>query len=252
MERSANSRYYMNEKSAVEALRYIKEVFDAHGIEYWLDYGTLLGAIRDGKFIPWDHDVDIGALDSEESKIKIVSKELCKKGLDLFFLELQGDMARILIEENLWVDIYFYSSVENNKISHVFYVHHNRMVGQVIDYLYRVLLPSHALDYKDGRMPDLVTKKLCKIMHRLPISLKGWIVEVLATVYKKIGSEKIRMVVPNHYFKNLSTMEFYGMEFKVPSPVEEYLTYKYGKNWETPKEDYMWWEEDGSIIKDQK
>ena len=40
----------MNEDVAIDALRQVKEVFDEYGIEYWLDYGTLLGAIRDGKF----------------------------------------------------------------------------------------------------------------------------------------------------------------------------------------------------------
>lgn len=40
---------------------------------------------------------------------------------------------------------------------------------------------------------------------------------------------------------------FYGMEFKVPAETEEYLAYRYGKNWRTPKRDYVYYKDDGAI-----
>jgi len=35
-------------------------------------------------------------------------------------------------------------------------------------------------------------------------------------------------------FTNLSVIKFYGMEFKVPAKTEEYLSYRYGKDWRIP------------------
>ena len=44
---------------SLEMLRHIDEFCRNHGIRYFLDSGTLLGAARSGKFILWDDDADI-------------------------------------------------------------------------------------------------------------------------------------------------------------------------------------------------
>ena len=47
------------QKRMVDMLIFIDTLCRENGINYWLSYGTLLGAVRHGDFIPWDDDTDI-------------------------------------------------------------------------------------------------------------------------------------------------------------------------------------------------
>ena len=45
------------------------DFFNKNNIRYWVDWGTLLGLVRDKGLIPWDKDVDFGVLREEERKL---------------------------------------------------------------------------------------------------------------------------------------------------------------------------------------
>ena len=66
----------MDEAIAVDNLRQVKTILDEYRINYWLDIGTLLGAVRDGKIISWDHDIDLGTWCEQVSDIVSACREL--------------------------------------------------------------------------------------------------------------------------------------------------------------------------------
>ncbi|KAA0187426.1 hypothetical protein FBUS_09191 [Fasciolopsis buskii] len=57
-------------KTEYRLLRHWVHLAEKNGLIWWLNYGSLLGAVRDGDFIPYDHDTDIAVLDSAEPHIR--------------------------------------------------------------------------------------------------------------------------------------------------------------------------------------
>ena len=60
----------------LDILYYLHELCEKNDIKYFIDFGTLLGAIRHKGFIPWDDDTDISlARDEFEKLYNILKKE---------------------------------------------------------------------------------------------------------------------------------------------------------------------------------
>ena len=52
----------MDPIAASDMLRDIKRILDQLGAVFFIASGTCLGAIREGRFIPWDDEMDMGSV----------------------------------------------------------------------------------------------------------------------------------------------------------------------------------------------
>lgn len=71
-----------NKDMAESLLRDVVEILGKHNISYWLDYGTLLGVIRENDFIDSDIDMDVSYFANQD--IRPVMDDLQKKYTVLF------------------------------------------------------------------------------------------------------------------------------------------------------------------------
>ena len=70
-----------DEKTILGLYQFMKdvhEVFQAKQITYWIDSGTLLGAVRHGGIIPWDNDIDV-CIDITDSDLFLEQRDLFEK-----------------------------------------------------------------------------------------------------------------------------------------------------------------------------
>jgi phosphorylcholine metabolism protein LicD len=63
--------------SQLKVLSFIAQICDKHGLRWYAEYGSLLGAVRHGGYVPWDDDFDIVMLREDwERFFEVAEKEL--------------------------------------------------------------------------------------------------------------------------------------------------------------------------------
>jgi lipopolysaccharide cholinephosphotransferase len=70
-------------------LKVFHEICEENGLRYWLEGGTLLGAVRHGGFIPWDDDIDVEM--PREDYLKFCRIAPGKLPYDMFFQSPESD-----------------------------------------------------------------------------------------------------------------------------------------------------------------
>lgn len=98
-------------KNGLEVIKRLGNACNQHKVIYWLDFGTLLGAIREKGFIPHDNDIDIGVRFEDREKFQ---KAITAAGFKLtreFIIKNEKDLVGIeqtYHYKGVLVDIFYY------------------------------------------------------------------------------------------------------------------------------------------------
>jgi len=239
----------MQEQKAIKALKEVKKVLDNHKITFWLNYGTLLGAVRDGKFIPWDTDIDLCLINTHLFYLKKACLDLEEKG---FIVECKkrDDMNNSITVTKYDIPIALFLPRVYNKSYSFKYITPAGKAGRLLDYLlwtFRLREPKVTKNY-GSVIPHSLNVVLVKICSKLPEVAREYISNIINIIYKKIDSYHVVEKVPSHFFEELKEIKFYGMKVKVPKDAEGYAEFLYGKTWKKPIKGCLYGEDTQTII----
>lgn len=229
----------MEEAELVVSLRQIKKIFDEHKIDFWLDFGTLLGAIRDKQIIPWDKDIDLGMWREDLQKLLSFEDEFRKEGI-----EIHINNTEISFRKDKYIGGAFtYHRNEGNAInSHISYPalyvrKNNKIVPSKLGRLLTILVNygNWLFTDEDLSCPTMPQFKIKKLF----ILLKNPMRKLIYHISTKIFGFKYRTdIIPREDFEKLKMIKFYDMDIKIPDNAEGYLVYRYG-DWKTPDKDFV-------------
>lgn len=222
-----NPNLRMMQKCDALLLSIFDRVCKKYNLVYWLDYGTLLGAIRHKGFIPWDDDMDVAMLRDDYNKLQdILNKELVSLGFTVYPCP-NGPTLGIgfrHFDTGLWLDVFPVDSYSSPKTLEESREELKLKINKYHDYYFAK--KNSDIDFLsfDNYRHFLFSEEGDKnlLYHCLEYSQEEYLVFEDDDIFPLVD------------------VEFEGMQFPAPSRYEKYLESIFG--------DYMTFPKSGVLI----
>lgn len=237
----------------------VDSVCKKNNINYYLDGGTLLGAIRHKGFIPWDDDVDIAMLrDDYEKFLNIAQAEL---GANYFLQTTKTDpmfpmgFARVIdnnavfpdanrysYKTGLCLDIFPIDNANDNRFCHRFNIFKIKIIQS---------LAKSKVDLNMDKYKGVIRKTLVKIFAVVgklfsAKTLMRWQRRIAISNNRRITKNKccysypygdLKCLFPVEIYKEMVMVNFAHYQFPAPSGWHQLLTIIYGDYMTPPSSD---------------
>lgn len=238
----------------LEILLEIKRICENNNINYYLCFGTLLGAVRHKGFIPWDDDIDIYMKREDYNRFLQIAPtqisdkyfvESSKSNRDYIYsfckvkanntIFKEACTSKLNIHQGIWVDIFPLDNLEN-----INYTLCDKRI-------YQMSIWQTAIDYNAGiiKLKKPISKLFFKLIsiifkHKL-LNKKEKIMQSrnkysanFLIDYNYETQKYKKVIFPKNYYENTIQLEFEGHSFTAPENYDSILRQVYGDYMEFP------------------
>ncbi len=225
-----------------EMLKELDKISKKHDIKYLIGQGTLLGAVKYKKFIPWDDDIDL-LIPFKELKrlLEVFDKEADSKYMITnCFIEKHFPLSwtKIRNKETLSRPVR-YKDLDINwgiciDLFPVYSLSNNRFVRKLEYIMYKVvnkLLVAEFTKYEEGH------GLLVRILEKIPLCVRHFyfkcVLKLLSlhsdnTKYVLASCKGVKVVERELLFNGEQYLTFEDGEYPAPKGYDRYLTINYG------------------------
>jgi len=127
------TREEITHKNKLDNLTDAKSVLDKLKITFWLEAGTCLGAVREGNFIEYDTDIDLGVLAEDEHRADEIIQAMKQKGFEVMYEwgERGKGYEISFIRFDVKLDLFFFYKKGDKRWHGAYY--HKELIPHIFD-----------------------------------------------------------------------------------------------------------------------
>ena len=240
----------------IDILSYIHNICVDNNIRYWIAFGTLLGAVRHGGFIPWDDDIDVCMFREDYEKFISVMNNIDNDKYSIItpynhdsyyftfsrvvddrtVLKLKG--LRHIHDLGVFVDVFpIDDAPDDPQLLKQWQIEISKAQEKT-----RSTVPIHA--HYDEHSMHTCLRIMRNVFRRLKYGSRNFIRyrnewnnllrKYNGREYNNCICENTNWLYPKSLFSELTTITFEGREFYAPQKWHDFLEYSYGEYMKLP------------------